>query len=162
MSFSHITVDNTNYTNVETLPHSPTYSRCCLSISEQENFMHRIFDVVHIGVSFSSFESLIQRYSLIHNLSELLNSRMKNDKYSESFDYPLCKTLVESCGIGHDRQEFLEIKLKMIQYLVNLGANPKTLTKNYMGHPIDLSFLLMTGSIDKNIFNLVEKYFSKE
>jgi len=154
MSYSGVYSYNNTITNI--------YNVCPLSVSEQEDFMHRIFDVVHIGVSFSSFEILIQRYSTIHNISELVNSRMKNEKYSDSFDYPICKALVESCGIGNNRQEFLETKLKMIQYLISLGASPKMLDKNYMGHPIDLSFLLMTGSIDKNIYNLVAKYVTKE
>ena len=58
-----------------------------LSIGEQEDFMHMIFDCIHIGVSLESLEwSLkIMKDQYNEKLIFILNETMKNEKYSNSF-----------------------------------------------------------------------------
>jgi hypothetical protein len=69
-----------------------------LSIGEQEDFMHMIFDCVHIGVSLESLEwSLkIMKNQYGNELPNILNTVMKNEKYSSNFIYPLEKVIKES------------------------------------------------------------------
>jgi hypothetical protein len=129
-----------------------------LSIDDQEHFMHRIFDVVHIGISFDSFTTLVECFGKKYDIKSLLNSRMKNEKYSESYDFPLTKVLMEACGLGNDKYNFYETKLKVIKYMIQNGAYPDVINEPYMGNRMDLGFLLMTGAINKEIFSIFEPY----
>lgn len=131
---------------------------CSLTVSQQEDFMHRIFDVIHIGVSFSSFTWLLDTYTKTFDVKELLNSRMKNEKYSPTYDFPLAKVVYENMGLGNSRDNFYETKFKMIKYMVNLGANPKVLKEKYMGYDIHLDFLLMTGVVNQEIYDYLVNF----
>lgn len=155
-----MTIVENNKENVtpENIPVSFTDEICPLTVSQQEDFMHRIFDVVHIGVSLTSFEWLVENYSKQFDVKSLINSRMKNEKYSPSYDFPLSKVVYENSGIGNSRENFYETKLKMIKYLVNLGANPKVLKEKYMEHDIHLDFLLMTGVVNEEIYNYLVNF----
>lgn len=81
-----------------------------LSIGEQEDFMHMIFDCVHIGVSLESLEwslkSMKNQYG--DELPNILNTVMKNEKYSNQFIYPLEKVIKESSSII-DNNDFLNV-----------------------------------------------------
>ena len=143
-----MTVTEEINSNVSTLEFA-----CPLTVSQQEDFMHRIFDVIHIGVSFSSFTWLLDTYAEKFDVKELLNSRMKNEKYSPTYDFPLAKVVYENIGLGNSRDNFYETKFKMIKYIVNLGASPKILKEKYMGYDINLDFLLMTGVVNQEIYD---------
>jgi hypothetical protein len=139
--------------NISSMTTNFTEYKCPLTIRDQEDFMHRLFDVVHIGVSFDSFTLLIERYSTTHNIEKLLNSRMKNEKYSDSYDFPLAKVITETRGISQDKGHFYNTKMRMINHLIKLGANPQVINEKYMDRKMNLDFLLMTGAIDNEIYN---------
>ncbi len=148
-----MTVTEEINSNVSTLEFT-----CPLTVNQQEDFMHRIFDVVHIGVSTSSLTWLIDNYAKTFNVKELLNSRMKNEKYSPTYDFPIAKVVYENIGLGNSRDNFYETKFKMIKYMVNLGANPKVLKEKYMGYDIHLDFLLMTGVVNQEIYDYLVNF----
>ena len=151
-----MTVTEVNYNNVSNVDN---YEYTCpLTVTQQEDFMHRIFDVVHIGVSFSSFSWLVDNYSKTFDIKGLINSRMKNEKYSPTYDFPLTKAVYENVGIGNSKESFYETKFKMIKYMIDLGANPKVLKEKYMGYDIHLDFLLMTGVVNQEIYDYLVNF----
>lgn len=131
------------------------------TIKEQEDFMHMIHDVVKIGVSISSLEwslkSMNER-SGITNVKNILNSRMKNERYSENFDYPLSKVVYSDISIIDTREQFYERKLKVIQLLVANGANLNCLKEKYNYHTnaSSLDDLLEFKTIDKKIYDYLK------
>ena len=91
-----------------------------LSIKEQEDFMHLIFDCIHIGVSLESLEwslkSMKEKFG--NELPNILNTVMKNEKYSNNFIYPLEKVIkVSSSHLLCD--DFFKINLDAIKILLN-------------------------------------------
>lgn len=123
-----------------------------LSIGEQEDFMHMIFDCVHIGVSLESLEwSLkIMKNQYGNELSNILNTVMKNEKYSNNFIYPLEKVINESSShLLCD--DFFKIKFNTIKLLMNYGCNFKII------HKISINWtdLLFRRIINEEIYNFI-------
>ena len=131
------------------------------TIKEQEDLMHIIHDIVKIGVSISSLEWLLKNMNErfgITNVKNILNSRMKNERYSENFDYPLSKVVYEDISIIDTHEQFYERKLKVIQLLVANGANLNCLKEKYNYHtnPLSLDDLLEFKTIDKKIYDYLK------
>jgi hypothetical protein len=115
--------------------------------------MHLLYDLIHIGVSFSSLEFQIDAYEQRYNLKDFLNTRLKNERYSDSYDYPLAKVVCQDCGFGNSWTNFFETKLKTIKYLISKGANYNLLTEKYKNETIDYEYLLDRGIINKEIYH---------
>jgi hypothetical protein len=100
-----------------------------LSIKEQEDFMHLLYDCVHIGVSLYSLEfslqNIIEKYG--NEIHLILNTPMKNEKYSNDTLYPLFKVIQESSSKIND-QNFLKNKLDVIKILLKYGCRTDTIT----------------------------------
>lgn len=125
-----------------------------LSIGEQEDFMHMIFDCIHIGVSLESLEwSLkIMKDQYNEKLIFILNETMKNEKYSNSFIYPLEKAIKESSShIDNDINKFYERKLEAIKMLIAYGCSLNIIFKIN----IDWDNLLSRQIINKKIYNFI-------
>ena len=123
-----------------------------LSIGEQEDFMHMIFDCVHIGVSLESLEwslkSMKNQYG--NELPNILNNVMKNEKYSSNFIYPLEKVIKESSSII-DNNDFFLRKLNAIKLLLNYGCH-----LNFINNiKIDLKDLILGRIIDGEIYDFI-------
>ena len=96
------------------------------SIQEQEYFMHLIYDCVHNGIGLHNLEYAIENLKLQNkDVPKILNSRLKNERYYESFDYPLAKVVSENWNeiSYHNKKEFFDTKLKAINLLLSHGAN---------------------------------------
>jgi len=123
-----------------------------LSIGEQEDFMHMIFDCVHIGVSLESLEwslkSMKNQYG--NKLPNILNNVMKNEKYSSNFIYPLEKVIKESSSII-DNYNFFKRKLDAIKLLLSYGCH-----LNFINNiKIDLKDLILGRIIDGEIYDFI-------
>jgi hypothetical protein len=130
---------------------------CMMPIDEQESLMHMIYDVIHIGVSITSLYSTIETITKKYNIKEILNSRLKNEKYSDSRDYPLAKVIYENKGISNDLNTFFKNKMITLRYLISQGANVQTLKESYMNNSkFDLDFLLQIGRIDVDIYDFLK------
>jgi hypothetical protein len=127
-----------------------------LDIKEQEDFMHLLHDIVAIGVSLGSLEIRLDSLKVINDPKIFLNSRMKNERYSESLDYPLAKVLYEvPCSVPSS--DYFEKKLATLQYLIEEGANPTKLKEQYKFYKsLDLPFLIETKIIDQNIVDYLK------
>lgn len=132
---------------------SITVTNNSITTIDQESFMHLLYDLIHIGVSFSSLEFQIDNYAQKYDLKIFLNTRMKNERYSDSYDYPLAKVVCQDCGFSNDWTNFFETKLKTIKYLISKGANHNLLTEKYKGTDIDYEYLFDRGIINKEIYN---------
>jgi len=124
-----------------------------LSIGEQEDFMHMIFDCVHIGVSLESLEwSLkIMKNQYGNELPNILNTVMKNEKYSSNFIYPLEKVIKESSShLLCD--DFFKIKLDTIKILINYGCNIKIIIDKIL---IDWEDLILRRIINQKIYDFI-------
>lgn len=132
---------------------SPILTNNSITVLEQESFMHLLYDLIHIGVAFSSLEFRVDNYEQKYDLKVLLNTRMKNERYSDSYDYPLAKVVCQDCGFGNDWTNFFDTKLKTIKYLISKGANSNLLTEKYKNEDIDYEYLLNRGIINKEIYN---------
>ena len=131
------------------------------TIKEQEDLMHIIHDIVKIGVSISSLEWLLKNMNErfgITNVKNILNSRMKNERYSENFEYPLAKAVYEDISMLDTREQFFDRKLKVIQLLVANGASINCLKEKYNYHlnPLTLDDLLEYKVIDKKIYDYLK------
>ena len=129
-----------------------------LSIKEQEDFIHLIFDCVHIGVSLESLEwslkSMKEKYG--SELINILNSPMKNEKYSNHFIYPLEKVIKESSShLLCD--DFFKIKLDAIKILINYGCDLKIINSI----KIDLKDLIFGRIIDEEIYSFIMNNIGK-
>lgn len=130
---------------------------CMMPVEEQESLMHMIYDVIHIGVSIVSLYGTIESSARKYNIKEILNSRLKNEKYSNSRDYPLAKVIYEDKGISNDLNTFYKNKMTILRYLISQGADVKTLKETYMNYPdFDLDYLLQFGRIDTDIYNFLK------
>ena len=129
-----------------------------LSIKEQEDFIHLIFDCVHIGVSLESLEwslkSMKEKYG--NELINIINSPMKNEKYSNHFIYPLEKVIKESSShLLCD--DFFKIKLDAIKILINYGCDLKIINSI----KIDLKDLIFGRIIDEEIYSFIMNNIGK-
>jgi hypothetical protein len=125
-----------------------------LSIGEQEDFMHMIFDCIHIGVSLESLEWSLKSMKDQYNekLLFILNEKMKNEKYSNSFIYPLEKAIKESSShVDNDIDKFFERKIEAIKMLIAYGCSLKIIFKIN----IDWDDLLSRQIINKKIYNFI-------
>ena len=120
-----------------------------LSIKEQEDFMHMIFDCVHIGVSLESLEWSLKSMKIQYGdeLPNILNNVMKNEKYSSNFIYPLEKAIKESSShlLCND---FFNTKLNTIKTLMNYGCDLKIINSI----KIDWNDLLSRRIINEGIY----------
>ena len=129
-----------------------------LSIKEQEDFMHLIFDCIHIGVSLESLEwslkSMKEKFG--NELPNILNTVMKNEKYSNNFIYPLEKVIKESSShLLCD--DFFKIKLDAIKILLNYGCDLKIINSI----KIDLKDLIFRRIIDGEIYGFIMNNIGK-
>ncbi len=95
------------------------------SVTDQENFMHLIYDVVHIGISVISIEIRIDHlYSKFGKsaLKTILNTPMKDGKYSDEYICPIIKCLYQTKNNQPD-QEFFNNKLETLKLLKTYGAD---------------------------------------
>jgi len=125
-----------------------------LSIGEQEDFMHMIFDCIHIGVSLESLEWSLKSMKDQYNekLLFILNEKMKNEKYSNSFIYPLEKAIKESSShVDNDIDKFFERKIEAIKMLIAYGCSLNFIFKIN----IDWDDLLSRQIINKKIYNFI-------
>jgi hypothetical protein len=137
-----------------------------IKIKEQEEFMHIIFDIIHIGISIESFESLIDRYTQKFGLiefSKIINTKMKNQKYSNNYDYPLSKAVYQPINNFFVDNNFFNKKLDIIKLILKYGGNINCLKEKYNNYDIPLSYdeLLENKLIDKEIYNYLTSYTSK-
>ena len=127
-----------------------------LNIKDQEDFMHLLHDIVAIGISLISLEIRLDSLKVMNDPKVFLNSRMKNERYSESLDYPLSKVLYEAPSSAPS-DDYFENKLATLQYLIAEGANPNKLKESYKFYKsLDLPFLIETKIIDQNIVDYLK------
>lgn len=95
-----------------------------ISIEEQEDLMHMIHDVLHIGVSVSSLEfritSLCDKYGNT-NIKQILNTPMKDEKYSSEMVLPLTKVLY--IDTNDEIKEYYAKKLHVLKIFENNGVD---------------------------------------
>ena len=130
------------------------------SIQEQEYFMHLIYDCVHNGIGLHNLEYAIENLKLQNkDVSKILNSRLKNERYYESFDYPLAKVVSENWNeiSYHNKKEFFDTKLKAINLLLSHGANISKIFDKYLFENLDLDFLLYGNIINNDIYDFINK-----
>jgi len=139
-----------------------SYSNTILNkfpIKDQEDLMHRIHDVVHIGVSNCSLSIMLDNYGEKYNLKEVLNSRLKNEKYSENLEYPISKVLyqVRTHVMSPSDDEFYEKKLNILKMLVSYGADISKAKEPYSYHTkIDLDEMKERNLINDEIINFLK------
>jgi hypothetical protein len=130
-----------------------------LPVKEQEDLMHRIYDVVHIGVSNISLSIMLDCYSEKYNIAAILNSRLKNEKYSDNFEYPICKILYQdkSSILTISDEEFCKKKLEVLEMLVSYGADISKAKERYSFYNfLDLEHLKERKLIDDKIIKLLK------
>ena len=131
-----------------------------LAIEEQESFMHRIYDVIHNGIGISnliySLKSLQERFG---DLNTILNTRMKNERYSSSFDFPIMKVIFENqtliMSVSHE--EFTQRKIEAIKVLQSYGSHLNILNEKYKDKDIDWSVYVEYGLVPQEIYNLIKE-----
>lgn len=151
-------IQKVNKDDVEVLPE---VNHNLLIVSEQESFMHLLYDVVHIGVSISSLQSRIDSLNNSFDLKYLLNIRMKNEKYSNDNEFPIAKVLYESSNhiVAEDDEAFFNGKLKVLRMLVNNGADMTKLNEPYSFHKtLDLQYLKEVNRINDDIINYIKTF----
>ena len=151
-------IQKVNKDDVEVLPE---VNHNLLIVSEQESFMHLLYDVVHIGVSISSLQSRIDSLNNSFDLKYLLNIRMKNEKYSNDNEFPIAKVLYESSNhiVAEDDEAFFNRKLKVLRMLVNNGADMTKLNEPYSFHKtLDLQYLKEVNRINDDIINYIKTF----
>lgn len=95
-----------------------------ITIEDQEDLMHMIHDVLRIGVSVSSLEFRIKylcdKYDH-KNIKEILNTPMKDEKYSSEMVLPLTKVLyIET---NDEIKEYYSKKLHILKIFENYGVD---------------------------------------
>lgn len=106
-----------------------------ICFQDQEYFMHTIYDIIHIGVSPSNLEhrieTLKERY--VHSnyvtIEEILNSEMKDEKYSTELVSPLIKVMFLEPSTTINIQEYYENKLAVLKILDKNGVDFSSLFK---------------------------------
>lgn len=151
-------IQKVNKNDVEVLPE---VNHNLLIVSEQESFMHLLFDVVHIGISVSSLQFRLDSLNNSFDLKYLLNTRMKNEKYSDYNEYPISKVLyqVASHIQSNDNKEYFNRKLKVLRMLVANGADMTKLNEPYSFHKkLDLQYLKEINIINDDIIDYIKKF----
>ena len=67
-----------------------------ITVDDQETFMHSIHDVLKIGISVNNLEYRISHLKEKYkeqNISDILDSKMKDEKYSDELVYPIIKII---------------------------------------------------------------------
>jgi hypothetical protein len=99
-----------------------------LSIEDQETFMHSIYDIIHIGISVKNlihrFNHLKEKYGEDH-IVKILNSKMKDEKYSDEMVYPLIKVIYTQPSINNNLQDYYSKKLEVLRIFEKAGVNMK-------------------------------------
>ena len=129
------------------------------TIQDQEDLMHRIYDVVHIGVSNLSLSFMLDSYAEKYNMEEVLNSRLKDEKYSENCEYPICKVFYQdrSLVISKPDDEFYKNKLTILQMLISYGADISKVKESYSFHnDLDLDYLKERKLINDEIIKFLK------
>lgn len=130
------------------------------SIKDQESFMHLIYDCVHNGIGIHNLKYRLDSLKEQNiNLEKLLNTRMKNEIYSNTFDYPISKVIMENWNhISYcNKNDFFKTKLMAIKLLQNYGANINKISEKYMNEDIISEFLLYNNVINKEIFDYINQ-----
>jgi hypothetical protein len=139
-----------------------SYSNTILNkfpIKDQEDLMHRIHDVVHIGVSNCSLSIMLDNYGEKYNLKEVLNSRLKNEKYSENLEYPISKVLYQdrTYVMSPSDDDFYKKKLDILKMLVSYGADISKVNGPYSYYTkIDLDEMKARNLINDEIINFLK------
>jgi hypothetical protein len=102
----------------------PEINQNTLSVEQQEIFMHLLYDVVHNAISPSSLEWKLDYLNKDFDLLVLLNTQMKNEKYSNDYILPMVKVLYENRNhiYNESDESFYERKLKVLKMLGKYGA----------------------------------------
>jgi hypothetical protein len=101
-----------------------------LSIEDQETFMHSIYDVIHIGISINSLSYRIDHIKEKYgeeNMVKILNSKMKDEKYSDEMVYPLIKVIYTQPSTTNILKEHYDIKFAVLQLFEKTGVNMKVI-----------------------------------
>jgi hypothetical protein len=123
-----------------------------LSITEQEKFMHLLYDVVHVGVSVISLEFILDDFDRTYEIKLILNTKMKNEKYSDEYEYPIYKVLYQQMNfIENDFNAFFNRKLEVLKLLVKYGASIK-----HIFDKLDLIYLKNKNRINDEIIKYIE------
>jgi len=142
-----------------------------ISLQDQEYFMHTLYDIIHIGVSPSNLEhrieTLKERYvsKKYTTIAQILNSKMKDEKYSTEFVYPLIKIMFLAPSITIPIQEFFDNKLEVLKILAKHGIDfsslfqpvPETLESISRYSILYLSISIPFSSSKITILELFEK-----
>ena len=141
----NINIDNFTHEKEEVLNNN-------LSITEQEKFMHLLYDVVHIGVSVISLEFILDDFDRTYEIKLLLNTKMKNEKYSDEYEYPIAKVLYQEMNfIENNYDEFCNRKLQVLKLLIKYGASIE-----HIFHKLDLINLKNKNIINNEIIKYIE------
>jgi len=135
-----------------------------LPIDEQESFMHLIYDVIHNGISIVSLDIRLKNMETIYgDLKNILNSRLKNERYSKTFDIPIMKVILEdkNHNLNLTYNEFNEKKKDVIKLFRSYGASLNILNEKYMDENPYFDFFVHIGLIDKEIYDLIKKESEK-
>ena len=130
-----------------------------LSIKDQEHFMHLIYDVIHNGIGISNLEWELQNLkSKFGDLSKILNTRMKNERYSESLDFPIMKVILESKNhiLNLSSEKFTEKKIEAICLLQKYGASLNILNEKYMDQDINWQIYILTNQIRQELYDHIK------
>jgi len=102
----------------------PEINQNTLSVEQQEIFMHLLYDVVHNAISPSSLEWKLDYLNKDFDLLVLLNTKMKNEKYSNDYILPMIKVLYEDRNhiYKESDESFYGRKMKVLRILANNGA----------------------------------------
>jgi hypothetical protein len=122
-----------------------------LSIKEQEDFMHLLYDCIHIGTSLDNLEYSLQNMQEKYGneIYIILNTPMKNEKYLNNNLYPLFKVIQTSSSQTND-QIFLDNKLNAIKILLKYGCKTDIITNL----SIEWKYYIDLKIIDYNIQHL--------
>jgi len=151
-----------------------------ISINDQENFMHTIFDVLNVGINVNNLAYVIfhlkEKYQQF-KIADILNTKMKDEKYSDERVHPIIKVIyTKSSNIGHTLEEHYQNKLSALELLQENGINMKVIcgdvttrlaniskysplfldNKNKDTRLIDLYY--SNGLIDKKILDYLRQY----
>jgi hypothetical protein len=130
------------------------------SIKDQESFMHLIYDCVHNGIGIHNLKYRLEDLKSRNiDLEKLLNTRMKNEIYYDSFEYPINKVIMENWNhiSYYNKEDFFNTKLMTIKLLQNYGANINKISEKYMNEDINIDFLLYNKIINKEIFDYINQ-----
>ena len=144
VNMDNYNIQNINYDKFEKISST-------MSIGDQEDFMHLIYDIVHIGVSVESMKirlgNLSNKFGNI-TLKNLLNTVMKDEKYSDDKVLPMKKCIYQYKNFQSD-EEFFTMKVDMIKLLKSYGADMIQLTND------DIDMLIRMNLINEEIRNYI-------